>query len=76
MSWSDLLQSHCMVTDIMFYFWHVIYLAVDKGGACALRNPWGISMFYFLDCSLEVTIDLRRSATDGLRTRFIGFLSL
>jgi len=76
MSWSDPLQSHFMVTDIMFYFWHVIYLAVDRAGAGALRNPWGISMFYFLACSLEVTIDLMHSATDGLGTRFIGFLSL
>ena len=76
MSWSDPLQSHSMVIDIMFYFWHVIYLAVDKAGACALRKPWGISMFYSLDCSLEVSIDLRPSATDSLGTSFIGFLSL
>jgi hypothetical protein len=65
-----------MVTDIMSYFWHVIRLAFDKAGAWALRNPWGISMFHFLDFSLEVTIDLRRSATDGLGTSCIAFLGL
>ena len=48
MSWSDLLQNQCTFINITFYFWHVMYLAIDKEGTCALRNPLGdINVLYF-----------------------------